>query len=196
MNPSSATSYWDFCFRTMHKCCYCQSFLYIHFYPYLELLDALGWYVFAKLIYKDHLICILYDKGEKGTLSEVKTYQLELEDCHSTGTLLKRLEYVTVQCFYLFANIYYKEIWCARLTFWCHIQKHLVRHSTTFLSCISSIKYHKNKYFKILKIAFQSVAKKGKSTNCVAKNWLSAVQKCKKQWLFPIFSSLRRAMSW
>lgn len=38
------------------------------------------------------------------------------------------------------------------------------------LSYILSIKYHKNKYFKIWKIAFQSVAKKGKNTNCVAKN--------------------------
>lgn len=64
------------------------------------------------------------------------------------------------------------------------------------LSCILSIKYHKNKHFKILKIAFQSVAKNGKSTNCAAKNWLSAAQKCKKQWLFLIFSSLRRVMSW
>lgn len=63
-------------------------------------------------------------------------------------------------------------------------------------SFILSIKYHKNKHFKIRKIAFQSVEKNGKSTNCAAKNWLSATQKCKKQWLFPIFSSLHRAMSW
>ena len=89
MNPSSAISYWDFCFRTMLKCCYCQSFLCIHFYPNLELLDVLRWYVFAKLIYKDYLIYIPYNKGERETLSEVKTYRLVLEDCHSTGTLLK-----------------------------------------------------------------------------------------------------------
>lgn len=63
-------------------------------------------------------------------------------------------------------------------------------------SCILLIKYHKNKHFKILKIAFQSVEKNGKSTNCAAKNWLSAAQKSKKQWLFLIFSSLRRVMSW
>lgn len=37
-------------------------------------------------------------------------------------------------------------------------------------SCILSIKYHKNKHFKILKIALQSVEKNGKSTNCAAKN--------------------------
>jgi len=88
--------------------------------------------VFAKLIYKNHLIYIPYDKGERETLSEVKTYRLVLEDCHSTGTLLKRLEYFTVLWFCIFANIYSKEIWCALLTFWCHIQKHLVRHSTVF----------------------------------------------------------------
>lgn len=52
--------------------------------------------MFAKLIYKDHLIYIPYDKGERETLSEVKTYQLELEDYHSTGKLPKSLEYVTV----------------------------------------------------------------------------------------------------
>lgn len=132
MNPSSVTNYWDFCFWTILKSCYSSSFLCLHFYLNLELLDALGWYVFAKLIYKDHLIYIYYNKGERETLSEVKTYQLELEDCYSTGTLLKRLEYVTVQCFCIFANIYNKEIWCALLTFWCHIQKHLARHSTTF----------------------------------------------------------------
>ncbi len=63
------------------------------------------------------LIYIPFNKGERETLSEIKTYQLELEDCHSTGTLLKRLEYVTVQCFCIFANIYFKEILCARLTF-------------------------------------------------------------------------------
>ena len=134
MNPSSATSYWDFCFRTMLKCCYCQSFLCLHFYPNVEFLDALGWYVCAKLIYKNHLIYNPYDKGERETLSEVKTYRLVLEDCHSTGTLLKRLEYFTVLWFCIFANIYSKEIWCTRLTFWCHIQKHLARHSTTFQS--------------------------------------------------------------
>lgn len=152
--------------------------------------------MFAKQIYKNHLIYIYYNKGERETLSEIKTYQLELEDYHSTGKLPKRLEYVTVLWFCIFANIYSKEIWRTRLTFWCHIQKTSRSSFHYLLSCILSIKYHKNKHFKILKIAFQSVGKKGKSTNCAAKNWLSAVQKCKKQWLFPIFSSLHRAMSW
>ena len=66
---------------------------------------------------RDHLIYIPYDKGERETLSEVKTYQFELEDYHSTGKLPKSLEYVTVLWFCIFANIYSKEIWCALLTF-------------------------------------------------------------------------------
>ena len=73
--------------------------------------------MFAKLIYKDHLIYIPYDKGERETLSEIKAYQHELEDYHSTGKLPKSLEYVTVLYFYIFANIYSKEIWRTRLTF-------------------------------------------------------------------------------
>lgn len=54
-------------------------------------------------------------------------------------------------------------------------------------SCILSIKYHKNKHFKIRKIAFQSVAKKSKSTNYAAKNWLSAAQKRQKAMTFSHF---------
>jgi len=73
--------------------------------------------VFAKLIYKDHLIYIPFNKGERETLSEIKTYQLELEDYHSTGKLPKSLEYFTVLWFCIFTNIYSKEIWCALLTF-------------------------------------------------------------------------------
>lgn len=65
----------------------------------------------------DHLIYIPYDKGERETLSEAKIYQLELEECYSIGKLRKSLEYVTVQCFCIFANIYSKEIWRTRLTF-------------------------------------------------------------------------------
>ena len=63
------------------------------------------------------LIYIPYNKGERETLSEVKTYQLELEECYSTEKLLKRLEYVTVLFFCIFTNIYSKGMWCALLTF-------------------------------------------------------------------------------
>ena len=65
----------------------------------------------------NHLIYNPYDKGERETPSEVKTYRVELEECYSTEKLLKRLEYVTVLFFCIFTNIYSKEIWCARLTF-------------------------------------------------------------------------------
>jgi len=73
--------------------------------------------VFAKLIYKNHLIYIPYDKGERETLSEIKTYQLEIEECYSIGKLPKSFEYVTVLCLNIFTNIYSKEIWCVLLTF-------------------------------------------------------------------------------
>lgn len=66
---------------------------------------------------KNVLSFIPYDERNEESPSEVKTYQLELEECYSIGKLSKSLEYVTVLCFCIFANIYSKEIWRTRLTF-------------------------------------------------------------------------------
>lgn len=123
--------------------------------------------MFAKLIYKNHLIYNPYNKGERETPSEVKTYRLVLEDCHSTGTLLKRLEYVTVLTY---SQIFIHKKYGAHYLLFDAIFKNISFVIPLSFSCFLSIKYHKNKYFKIWKIAFQSVAKKGKSTNCAAKN--------------------------
>lgn len=73
-------------------------------------------------------------------------------------------------CVYTYSQIFIQKKYGVHYLLFDAIFKNISFVIPLSFSCFLSIKYHKNKHFKILKIAFQSVEKNGKSTNCAAKN--------------------------
>ena len=63
------------------------------------------------------LIYIPYDKGERETLSEIKTYRLEPEDCYTIGEIAKKFAFHDSTVYLHIRKYLFKRIWCARLTF-------------------------------------------------------------------------------